>query len=417
MIATIFRSSFVCRRMAASHLGIILHDFVLDLHARGHAINCIQSYGQIAEHFSRWLAAQHLALRQIDESVVEQFICRHLPHCHCPRPAPTHRKNCRAALGRLLVFLRQTHQIGEVFSAPDSNVERLVKDYNRHLEEVSGLSRATRQYRCRYAREFLRTRQTRGKLQFANLSPKILTVYVGRRAHGLKPASLRVLTASLRSLLRFLHFSGFLRQPWAQSVPSPAPWPRSSLPQILSEEQCRKFLNSFDRGTPTGQRDFAMALCLCLLGLRTHEVAALTLEDVDWRQLTVHLRRTKQQRERQLPLPARLSRALIDYLRRGRPATNARALFVRHRAPLGTPVQVHHVRGAMRRAFARCNINSGRIHLLRHTFATRLHRKGVGLKAIADLLGHVCLDTTAVYARVNLAELRQATLPWPERSP
>jgi site-specific recombinase XerD len=249
------------------------------------------------------------------------------------------------------------------------------------------------------------------------LSPKVLTVYVEQRAQSLKPASLRVLTTSLRSLLRFLHFSGFLRQPWAQAVPSPAPWPRSSLPQILSEEQCRKFLNSFDRGTPTGRRDFAMALCLCFLGLRTHEVSALTLEDVDWRQLTVHLRRTKQQRERQLPLPARLSRALIDYLRRGRPITNARALFVRHRAPLGTPVQVHHVRGAMRRAFARCNINSGRIHLLRHTFATRLHRKGVGLKAIADLLGHVCLDTTAVYARVNLAELRQATLPWPERSP
>ena len=89
-----------------------------------------------------------------------------------------------------------------------------------------------------------------------------------------------------------------------------------------------------------------MALCLCLLGLRTHEVAALALEDVDWRKMTMHLRRTKQQRERQLPLPPKLSRALIDYLRRGRPATNARALFVRHRAPLGTPVQVHHVRGA-----------------------------------------------------------------------
>lgn len=417
MIDTIFRSAFVRRRMAASHLGIILHAFVLDLRARGHTINCIQSYGQIAEHFSRWLAMRHLKLRQIDEAVVEQFLCGHLSRCHCPRPAPTRRKNCRAALGRLLLFLRQTHQIGEVVLAPDSNVERLVKNYDCHLAEVAGLSRATRQYRCRYAREFLRTRRTRGQLQFANLSTKILTVYVERRAQGLKPASLRVLTTSLRSLLRFLHFSGFLRQSWAQAVPSPAPWPRSSLPQILSEEQCRKFLDSFDRGTPTGRRDFAMALCLCLLGLRTHEVAALTLEDVDWRQLTVHLLRTKQQRERQIPLPPKLSRALIDYLRRGRPATNARALFVRHRAPLGMAVQVHHVRGAMRRAFARCHLNSGRIHLLRHTFATRLHRKGVGLKAIADLLGHVCLDTTAVYARVNLAELRQAALPWPERRP
>jgi site-specific recombinase XerD len=312
------------------------------------------------------------------------------------------------------VFLRRTSRIGEAASEPVSDIERLVKAYDHHMEDVAGLAQATRQYRCRYAREFLLRWRTRGKIQFSNLSPKALAVYVEQKSQGLKPASTRVLTIALRSLLRFLHFTGLVRQPWAQAVPCPSPWPRSSLPEILSEEQSRRFLNSFDRTTRTGRRDFAMALCLYLLGLRTHEVAALTLEDVDWRQLTVHLRRTKQQRERQLPLPPRLSRALIDYLRRGRPATNARALFVRHRAPLGEAVQVHHVRGAMRRAFARCDIRSGRIHLLRHTFATRLHRKGVGLKAIADMLGHVCLDTTAVYARVNLEELCQAALPWPE---
>jgi len=187
------------------------------------------------------------------------------------------------------------------------------------------------------------------------------------------------------------------------------------LPQILSEEQGRSLLNSFDRTTRTGRRDFAMVLCLCLLGLRTQEVATLTMNDVDWQRLTVHLRCTKQRRERTLPLPPKLGRALIDYLRRGRPKTNSRALFVRHRAPLGEALQVYHVRGAMRRAFERCGIGAGRIHLLRHTFATRLHRKGVGLKAIADLLGHGCLDTTAGYARINLDELRQAALPWPER--
>lgn len=417
MIANIFRSAFVRCRMAASHLGIILHDFVLDLHARGHSIHCIQAYGQIAEHFSRWMATRHLALRQIDEAVVAQFLSGHLSHCHCPRPAPTHRKNNRAALGRLLVFLRQTNQIAGAAAEPVSNVERLVKDYDRHLEEVAGLSQTTRQYRRRYAREFLRTRRMRGQRPFANLSPKVLRGYVERRAPSLKPASLRVLTTSLRSLLRFLHFSGLVRQQWALAVPTPAPWPRSALPQILSEEQMRKFLHSFDRRTRTGRRDFAIALCLCLLGLRAHEVAALTLEDFDWGQLTVRLRRTKQKRERQLPLPPKLSRALIDYLQRGRPTTTARTLFVRHRAPLGMAVQVQHVQGAMRRAFARCAINSGRVHLLRHTFATRLHRKGVGLKAIADLLGHACLDTTAVYARVNLSELRQAALPWPERRP
>ena len=415
MIADLFRSAFVRRRMAASHLGIILDDFALDLQARGHVLTVIQSYGQIAEHFSRWLATQHLPMRQLDELVVEQFICGHLSHCHCPRPAPTHPGNCRSALTRLLVFLRQTHQIRAAVSEPVSKVERLVKQYDRHLDEVAGLTLATRQYRCRYAREFLRTRQRQGRIQLSNLSAKTLTRYVERRAQGLKPASLRVLTTALRSLLSFLHFSGRLRQSWAQAVPRPAAWPRRSLPPVLSAEQYQNFLNCFDPTTRTGRRDFAMALCLCMLGLRTHEVAGLSLADVDWRQATVHLRHTKQQRERLLPLPPRLRRALIVYLRNGRPATRSRALFVRHQAPLGEALQAHHVRSAMRRAFARCGIAPDRVHSLRHTFATRLHRKGVGLKAIADLLGHASLDTTAGYARVNLEELRQAALPWPER--
>ena len=157
MIERIFRSGFVRRRMAASHLGIILDGFVLDLNARGHVPKCIQSYGQIVEHFFRWLAMRHLPPRQIDEAVVERFVCRHLSHCHCSRPAPTDPRNCRAALGRLLVFLRQTERIGGPASNPSSPIEHLVKEYDRHLDEVAGLALATRQYRCRYAREFLQT--------------------------------------------------------------------------------------------------------------------------------------------------------------------------------------------------------------------------------------------------------------------
>lgn len=160
-----------------------------------------------------------------------------------------------------------------------------------------------------------------------------------------------------------------------------------------------------------------MALCLSLLGLRTHEVAALTLDDVDWHRTELTLRKTKQRRERVLPLPSRLTRALVAYLQHGRPNTDSRALFVRHQAPLGQALQPHHVRGAIRRAFKRCGFKSDQVHSLRHTFATQLHRKGVGLKAIADLLGHASLDTSARYAQVNLNELRQAAMPWAKRNP
>jgi site-specific recombinase XerD len=310
----------------------------------------------------------------------------------------------------LLVFLRQTKQITEPVSKPWTNIENLVQEYDHHLDEVAGLAPATRHYRLRYAREFLQSRR-------GDLSAKILKSYFERRAQHLKPASQRVLAGSLRGLLRFLHVTGRSRQQLTQAIPTPAPWPRSTPPQVLSEGQYASLIKSFDRTTRTGKRDFAMALCLCLLGLRTQEVASLVLQDVDLCKSTIRLSRTKQRRERLLPLPPQLAKGLLDYVKRGRPTTHSQALFVRHRAPLGEALRVHHVRGAMRRAFARCGIDSGRIHLLRHTFATKLHRQGVGLKAIADLLGHACLNTTAGYARVDLDELRQAALPWPERNP
>jgi integrase len=157
-----------------------------------------------------------------------------------------------------------------------------------------------------------------------------------------------------------------------------------------------------------------MGLLLSHLGLRTHEVAVLRLEDVDWKRGTLCLRQTKQRRERLVPLPESVSRALGAYLRSGRPPTESRSLFVRHHIPYGSSLAAHHVRGAMRRALARSAIPSGKVHLLRHTLATRLHSRGVGLKAIADLLGHQSLDTAARYARVDIVQLRQAILPWPK---
>jgi site-specific recombinase XerD len=238
--------------------------------------------------------------------------------------------------------------------------------------------------------------------------------YIQLRAPGLKPSSLRVLTGALRDFLRFLHLTGQGEERWAAAVPRPAPWPRSSLPQTLSKEQVRVLLASFERTTRTGRRDYAIAVCLTQLGLRVSEVAGLSLEDIDGHRGTLRLRQTKQRQERLLPLPPRVARAIASYLCGGRPATESRALFVRHRAPLGCALAAHHVRGAMRRAFARSGIGVTRIHLLRHTLATALHQKGVGIKALADVLGHQCLETAARYARVNLQELRQAAQPWPE---
>lgn len=226
---------------------------------------------------------------------------------------------------------------------------------------------------------------------------------------------MRALATALRRFLRFLHGAGLTDKALAGVVCFPALTARNPLPPTLSESQVRTFLRSFNRKGPIGRRDFAMALCLCRLGLRTQEVANLELDDVDWENRTLRLRETKSRRARALPLPPEVATAIARYVRGGRPS--AQKLFARYRVPGCAEQGVDLVRSAMRRAFTRAGLGRMGAHRLRHTLATRLHCRGVDLKTIADLLGHKDLDTTVHYARVNFQQLRQAALPWPRQTP
>jgi integrase len=159
-----------------------------------------------------------------------------------------------------------------------------------------------------------------------------------------------------------------------------------------------------------------MARCFFDLGLRCCEVATMTLDAIDWHTGAVRLPRTKTHHEEVLPIPESLGRALVDYLRKGRPATESRAVFVYHRAPRGRTVQGTTVRGAIRRAFARAGLPWTGTHIFRHTMATRMLQNGTSLKEIADVLRHRSLDTTQIYTKVDLGQLSRVAMPWPRRS-
>ncbi|MBI5383283.1 MAG: tyrosine-type recombinase/integrase [Verrucomicrobia bacterium] len=130
---------------------------------------------------------------------------------------------------------------------------------------------------------------------------------------------MHALAVGLRSFLRFLEFTGRVRPGWAAAVPCPASLAFPPPAQVLDPALRLRFLRSFDRHTAAGRRDYAIALCFSELALRANEVAALTLDDLNWCALTVRLRQTKQRRERLLPLPSRVAHALVVYLQRRRP--------------------------------------------------------------------------------------------------
>ena len=227
------------------------------------------------------------------------------------------------------------------------------------------------------------------------------------------PGQLQSLASALRSFCRFLCVSGRHVRDLSAALPPISNHHREALPSYLSREQLQQLLQAFDRRTLVGQRDYAIVLCLARLGLRAGEVARLTLDDVDWRAGRIRLAHPKGRRERLLPLPEELGRAMATYLQHRRPAKAGRALFVSLRD--GGHMSSDAVSARAVAALQRAAIHSPHkgAHLLRRTLASHLVQQGASLKAVADLLGHASLTTTQVYAKVNLPMLRQVAQPWP----
>lgn len=317
------------------------------------------------------------------------------------KTVPVHR---RIAVTRLCITPR---------SRPSPTIAQLIAEYDGHMERVCGFSISTRRLRRQHGRDLLKWRYGTRRVNLLQLSAKDLTKFVTSRVPDLSPGSRHVMTVSLRSFCRFLEFSVRIRVGLSGAVPHVAAPPPAQPPKTLNFDQSQRFLSHFPRVTAIGKRDYAIALCLSKLALRSHEVTALTLDDINWRARTLRLSRTKQRRERLLPMPDQVAKAIASYLKQGRPRTESRALFVHHELYVGRPISTYCVRGLIRRAFERCGIAARGTHILRHTWATHAHRCGASLKLIADILGHTSLQTTLRYAHVNLEELRQAALPWP----
>ena len=407
----------VRRRMASNQLGIILTDFIEHLHSLGYAPWTIRDYAGAAEHFGCWLKSRHCDAASVSLELVRLFLQKHLSLCHCPEPAPCDPATCGSALHALVEMLKANGVIGQSAAGPQSESGQIIERFDYYLAEACGVAETTRRARRRTALELLVWRFGKRPPQFEKITPKDLIRFVSSRARSLRPMSVRVFSDSLRSFLRFLHFEGRCPKGLELAVPTLHAWNRAKLPSVIDGEKLQQFLASFDRSSAIGRRDYAMALCMCDLGLRVNEVAQMSLDNLDWHQNTVTLPHNKQRREHKLPLPSRLARAIASYLRTGRPDSSCREVFLRHRTPKGKPLRPVGVRWAMRRGYDQVGIRSTGTHLLRRTFATRLHQRGASVKLVADFLGHKDLGSASVYARVNLTQLRRLALPWPKSLP
>jgi integrase/recombinase XerD len=296
-------------------------------------------------------------------------------------------------------------------------LDALIEAYTHHSRRIRGLrDRTLRQY-ADLARLFVRAVLGGGPVDPRRFQPSDVMTFVASLKGRFSPRSMRTVRTALRSFFRFLRVEGLCNEPLEAAIPAVAYWRLSTLPRSLRDDQLAQVLASFDASTPYGRRDRAIVVCLATLGLRPSEVAALCLEDLDWRAGTVHLRTRKTRRGAVLPLPREAGRAIVGYLRQTRPMTDERRVFVQHVGPRrGRPISSSAVSEVAFRALRRANVDAplGRAYVFRHTVASRLVQRGASLKEIADFLGHRSLDTTTIYAKLDLPSLRRVALPWPE---
>jgi site-specific recombinase XerD len=381
--------------------------FAAQLLHQGYAQSTVRAKCDLLADLSRWLERRGLPLAGLDEGRLALFLATR-------RRRSKTRRGDRATGRQLLGHLRELEEIAVASQRIDRTpVACLTREFEEFLHAERGLASSTVSDYTHTARDFLEDRFGGQALHLERLRSQDLHGFVLREVQRVSRSHGKGAVTALRSFLRFLLQRGDIQADLARTLPGVATWRLSHLPKSLPPTQVQNFLACSARSTPTGKRDYAILLLLARLGLRGGEVVAMTLEDLDWERGEIVVRGKGQRLER-LPLPAEVGAALACYLRDVRPARATRRVFIRMKAPLQGLARSA-ICCVVRRALRRAGLNPEfkGAHLLRHSLATDLLRRGASLGEIGQLLRHRQPTTTQIYAKVDIAALRGIALPWP----
>jgi site-specific recombinase XerD len=300
--------------------------------------------------------------------------------------------------------------------AKDAPWQSWVEEYADFLRTHRGVGSTTIEHSVANAEAFLRWQFGRDRVDWSRVHASDIWAFAQHCSTGVKPIFAKARLGHLRRFLSFVQLRGECSKEIPAAIPKIAVHGYSTRPQILSDRQQRQLRGCFERTRPERKRNYAMTLCMLDLGLRGSEVIKLQLADIDWQGHWLHVPGTKTGRGRQLPIPHRVYAALRDYVENARPTMGSfDHVFVRHPRRIGHPLSRCALKAMIFRAYRSCEFPkswSG-THRLRHTFASRLHRRGAEMKPLADLLGHQRLNSTNDYTQVDPKAMRSLAQPWP----
>ncbi|MBF0199544.1 MAG: tyrosine-type recombinase/integrase [Planctomycetes bacterium] len=292
---------------------------------------------------------------------------------------------------------------------------KYLDDYIDYLQNQCGLANNSIKVYSFHVRNFLNWAERNQNNTPEFLNAEMIHLYFTQKAPNQSKESTRLSSVSLRSFFRYFFLKENTSIDFSKSVPAVKVWRQAQIPKYLSPEVVDTLISSIDLSTSKGRRDHAIFLLLARLGLRAGEIVSLELKDLCWRTGKIIVR-GKGNIEEHLPLLSDIGEALACYIQTDRGKGSSQHVFLRHFAPrvaLSGPAAIGHiVRTVMNQAGLNI-VGRGAAHSLRHSLATKMIRTGASMAEISQILRHKSLSSTAIYAKVDIEELRGVAQEWP----
>jgi len=304
-------------------------------------------------------------------------------------------------------------RITSIVELPEE-LETVLQGYKDHFTHIIGGSRRTLNSRVFCLRKLLRFLKLRIGTDLSKLEPVHLTDFVASQ-QSWSPATIASRIGGIRSLCRYLFAAGVLSRDISSHLPRPRIPKDQKIPMVWDNKDVESILLAVDRSSPKGKRDYAILLLACRLGMRSEDIRRLSLEHLRWTNAQIVMNQSKTKNALNLPLLDEVGHAIIDYLRHSRPETKYREIFLRINAPIApfaNNTALYNIMNHYRRlagVMVLPGVSHG-LHSFRHNLASQLLKSNTPFSTISQILGHTSMNSTRIYAKVDIESLRSATL-------
>ena len=408
IIETVYHQPATVANLRSGLLGKYIEGFAVALMSQGYARATLRVKIRAIGRWNKWLHKRPIDVAGLNEALITEFI-RTLPR------TLYRQSGVRTTLHRFINYLREigvVHTpIPSTNSEPRSFIER---DYELYLSQERGLTPPTIRYNLFHVHRFLNERFGPDNIELNKLCQDDITKHILQHSSEYQQRSAQTWTSALRGFIRYLNLRGLTKTDLTGCVLKSADWNLSALPKYIEAEEVERLLKSIDCNTAVGLRDYALLLIIARLGLRGGEVVQLELEDFNWLEGTLRVH-GKNARWSYLPVTKEIGEAVVNYLRKGRPTCATRRVFLTAVAPYHELKSSANVTAIVARHLKSAGIKATRAgaHLLRHSLATQMLQGGGSLEEICQVLRHLHLSTTEIYAKVNFTALKEIVQPWP----